>query len=172
MLAAFASIATLALAAQAPQRGTLEGRVVDAIGRPLAAAEVAVRRPTGPLVGRAASDADGAWRLTGLEPGPYVVTVSRLGYRLARQDVVLEPGSTVRLSSVLELVPFTLDSLVVSAPAAAISTTDTDLGSKVTVDEIALLPTTLDPRNVIALTPGARPDHIWGGASDQANAYQ
>jgi hypothetical protein len=37
--------------------------------------------------------------------------------------------------------------------------------------EISLLPTTVDARQLIALTPGARPDQIWGGASDQANSY-
>ena len=37
--------------------------------------------------------------------------------------------------------------------------------------EISLLPTTVDARQLIALAPGARPDQIWGGASDQANSY-
>jgi hypothetical protein len=34
-----------------------------------------------------------------------------------------------------------------------------------------LLPSTFDLRQLIALTPGARPDQIWGGASEQANSY-
>jgi hypothetical protein len=37
--------------------------------------------------------------------------------------------------------------------------------------DLSLLHTTIEARQVIALTPGARPDQIWGGASEQANSY-
>jgi hypothetical protein len=163
--------AVLPAAARAQARGAVEGRVLDQVGRPLASAEVTVDRPESPPAGRATTDADGAWRITQLEPGPYRITVQRLGYRPAGQEVQVEPGRTARLTVVLALVPFLLDSLVVSGHAPTISTTDTELGSRLTVGEIALLPTTLELRQLIALTPGARPDHIWGGASDQANSY-
>lgn len=156
---------------RAQARGVAEGRVVDAVGRPLAYAEVMVERQDASLAGRATTDADGAWRIAHLEPGSYRITVGRLGYSPSRQDVQIEPDRTIRLTVVLELVRFTLDSLVVSGNAPTISTTSTELGSKLTVSEIALLPATFDLRQLIALTPGARPDHIWGGASDQANTY-
>ena len=152
-------------AALAQARGGVEGRVIDPARRPLAAAEVMVGR------WRAITDADGAWRITHLEPGLYQIAVRRLGYRSSQQEVQVEPGRTAQVTLVLELVPFTLDSLVVSAPASSISTTDAELGTKLTVGEIALLPSTFDVRQLIAFTPGARPDQIWGGASDQANSY-
>ncbi len=164
--AAIALLAALVPAVgQAQARGGVEGRVMDAAGRPLASAEVSVDR------WRAATDADGAWRIMRLEPGLYRIVVRRLGYRPARQDVQVEAGRTAQVTFVLDLVPFTLDSLVVSAPPSSISTTDVELGTKLTVSEIALLPSTFDLRQLIALTPGARPDQIWGGASDQANSY-
>ncbi len=146
-------------------RGGVEGRVIDPAGRPLAAADISLGR------WRATTDADGAWRIARLEPGPYRIAVRRLGYRPSVLDVDVEPGRTARVTVTLELVPFTLDSLVVSAPPSTISTTDVELGTKLTVSEIALLPSTFDARQLIALTPGARPDQIWGGASDQANSY-
>ena len=77
----------------------------------------------------------------------------------------------VRLTLHLQPVPFLLDSLVTSAPALRINTTNTELGTRLSVDEISLLPTTADVRQLIHLTPGARPNQIWGGASDQANSY-
>lgn len=120
---------------------------------------------------RATTDADGAWRIAPLEAGTYRIIVRRLGYRSSSQDVQVESGRTTQVSFVLEVMPFTLDSLVVSAPASNISTTATELGTKLTVTEISLLPSTFDPRQLIALTPGARPDQIWGGASAQANSY-
>ena len=157
--------AVLPATALAQGRGGVEGRVIDPAGRPLPAAEVSVGR------WRATTDADGAWRITHLEPGSYPIAVRRLGYRPSRQDVAVESNRTTRVTVTLELVPFQLDSLVVSAPPSTISTTDVDLGTKLTVGEIALLPSTFDLRQLIALTPGARPDQIWGGASDQANVY-
>jgi hypothetical protein len=149
----------------AQAHGGVEGRVVDAAGRPLASAEVSVGRSRG------TTDADGAWRIAHLEPGLYRIAVRRLGYRPSRLDVAVEPGRTTQVTFTLEPVPFTLDSLVVSAPPSSISTTDAELGTKLTVSEISLLPSTFDVRQLIALTPGARPDQIWGGASDQANSY-
>jgi hypothetical protein len=163
MTAVLATVVSVAAIAQA--RGGVEGRVVDQAGRPLASAEVSVNRA------RATTDADGAWRITQLEPGLYRITVRRLGYRPSRQDVQVEPGRPAQIAFVLELVPFTLDSLVVSAPPSSISTTDAEFGTKLSVNEIALLPSSFDLRQLIALTPGARPDQIWGGASDQANSY-
>src|SRR5574341_1676671 len=163
--------AILVLAAVVPAvghaqgRGGVEGRVIDAAGRPLAAADVSVGR------WRATTDADGAWRITNLEPGLYRIAVRRLGYRPSRQDVQVEPGHPTQVTFTLELAPLMLDSLVVSAPPPSISTTNAELSTKLTVAEISVLPTTLELRQLIALTPGARPDQIWGGASDQANSY-
>jgi hypothetical protein len=156
--------------AQTPGGG-VEGRVMDEVGRPLVAAEVRVERPGIVLVKRAMTGTDGAWRITHLEPGRYQVSVRRFGYRLFAEEVQIESGRTARLAAVLEPVPFTLDSLVVSSPALSISTTDAEMGTRLTMGEISLLPTTVEARQLIALTPGARPDQIWGGASDQANSY-
>jgi len=156
---------------QAQARGGVEGRVTDSEGRPVVSAAVSVGRPGRLPAGRAMTDADGAWRISSLEPGLYRITVHRLGYRPSLQDVQIEPSRTARLTFVLELVPFTLDSLVVSGVPPSISTASAELSTTLTVAEISLLPTTLDLRQLIALTPGARPDQIWGGASDQANSY-
>ena len=109
--------------AQAPSGG-VEGRVIDDVGRPLVAAEVRVERPGTAPVHRAMTGTDGAWRITHLEPGLYRITVRRFGYRLLVEEVQIESGRMARLASVLEPVPFTLESLVVSSPALSISTTD------------------------------------------------
>ena len=151
--------------------GAVEGRVSDDIGRPLVAAQVRVERPGASPSNQTMTGSDGAWRITHLAPGRYLVTVQRLGYRPLVDSVEIEPGRTARLTTVLEPVPFTLDSLVVTAPALSISTATAEVGTRLTTTEISLLPTTVDARQLIALTPGARPDQIWGGASDQANSY-
>ena len=111
--------------AQAPSGG-VEGWVMDEVGRPLVAAQVRVERPGTAPINRTMTGTDGAWRITHLEPGRYMVTVQRLGYRLLVDSVQIESGRTARLTVVLELVPFTLDSLVVSAPTLSISTATAD----------------------------------------------
>ncbi len=149
----------------------MAGRAVDGSGRPLVSVVVTVERPGLTPVARATTGTDGEWQITDLDSGFYRITASRPGYRASPQDVEVEPGRIVRLTLVLAPVVYTLDSLLVSAAAPRISTTSAELGTQLTVAEIALLPTTLDARQLIALTPGARPDQIWGGASDQANSY-
>ena len=172
------SLALMLIAALTPavaqgqaRPGGVAGRVIDGSGRPLVSVLVTVERPGTPPVARTSTGADGEWRISDLDPGLYRITATRLGYRASPHDVQVEPGGTVRLTLVLQPVVYTLDSLVVSAPALSISTTSAELGTQLTVAEIALLPTTLDARHLIAFTPGARPDQIWGGASDQANSY-
>ncbi|HEX9755837.1 MAG TPA: TonB-dependent receptor, partial [Gemmatimonadales bacterium] len=175
-LAVLGALAVGALLASPPplaaqNTGGIEGQVRDDAGRPLSAAEVIVRAPGEAIAGRAATDGNGAWRITFLAPGRYQLLIRRLGYRPATREIAIEPGIVARLTVVLEPVPLMLDSLVASAPAVSVSTTDNELGSRLTRREIALLPTTLDARPLISLTPGARPNQIWGGASDQANSY-
>lgn len=151
--------------------GALEGRVADEVGRPLASAEIVIQIGTLPPRARAMSDASGSWRVSHLPAGTYRVTVRRVGFRSAMREVQLEAGITQQVDVSLEAAPYRLDSLVVSAPAVRITTEDNELSTRLTVREISLLPTTLDLRPLLALTPGARPDQIWGGASDQANSY-
>lgn len=150
--------------------GGVEGRVYDPSGRPIAAADVSVSRGTG-SPSRASTDAGGGWRITHLAPGDWLVSVRRVGYRPASVPARIAGGASTRLTITLEPVPFLLDSLIASAPALRISTTSTELGTRLTVDEISVLPTTVDVRQLVQLTPGARPNQIWGGAGDQANAY-
>ena len=162
---------TLCATLRAQARGGVEGRVTDALGRPLAAAQVSAERQGLVPPAQATTGPDGAWRILDLTPGTYRITVARAGYRSFRQDVDVVANATSRVTVVLELVRFTLDTLLVSAPVSPVSTANAELSTKLTMAEISVLPTTLELRQLIALTPGARPDQIWGGASDQANAY-
>jgi protocatechuate 3,4-dioxygenase beta subunit len=65
------------------------GRVTDSGGRPLAGAAVALLTAGPGLAREEMSDASGAFRFAGLEPGRYQLTARRDGYSSARQDVEL-----------------------------------------------------------------------------------
>ncbi len=66
---------------------TLQGRVLDVQGRPVADEEVQVMNQTGPfayeVAGRTRTGADGTFTITGLTPGPHPVSIEPFG---------LEPG--------------------------------------------------------------------------------
>lgn len=95
------------------------GRVVDSAGKPIAGAEVRLSRPEGGGMGGArvmirmagfsqekpdaTSAADGVFRVAGLEPGEYVLAVSREGY--AAKSV---PSVTVKAEGVSEWDPVVL----------------------------------------------------------------
>src|SRR2546423_4592285 len=147
----------------------IHGRVVDRLGRAVPFADVQVEHEG--TVARVRTDAAGAWRIRIIAPGLYHFIVRRLGYKTFQQDLEIQAAEPAGLVFVLESTALTLDTVVVSERSFRVSPR-AEMGSRLTVDEIALLPTTLDARDLIALTPGARPDQIWGGASAQANAYE
>ena len=94
--------------------GELSGRIVDSLTRtPLGAVEVLVE----PGAWRASTDASGGFRLRGLEPGSYRVSVHRLGYGRMYRDVEVENGGVARLA--MELVPVALEVVGITATVGA-----------------------------------------------------
>lgn len=86
------------LGAQAgPAAGVIQGRVVSETGQPLAAVSVAVRSAAdSSVVGGEITNSSGQFRVTGVQPGRYVVTASLLGYATARRaDIEVTAGTPV-----------------------------------------------------------------------------
>jgi outer membrane cobalamin receptor len=101
------------LAAQFP--GELAGTVTDAAtGAPVEAASVELAGSS--AVAR--TDAAGAFRLRGLEPGAYRVLVRRSGYAAREVAAEARNGTTTRLSISLHPLPVALAPLRVSAGSA------------------------------------------------------
>ncbi|HET7463349.1 MAG TPA: TonB-dependent receptor [Longimicrobium sp.] len=101
------------LLAQFP--GELAGTVTDAATRaPVEAASIDLAGT--PVAAR--TDASGAFRLRGLEPGEYRVTVRRAGYAARELPVTVRNGATARLDVALHPVPLALQALRVTAAAA------------------------------------------------------
>lgn len=143
------------------------------IGAPLPAAEVTVTLADGAGLRRTETDRAGSFRIGYLAAGSYLLSVRRIGYRPAVPILIsLQDNQTIRLTLPLEQVAVAIDSLVTSAPRVSITRQDTEFGTRLTARELAILPTFNDARVLVAFTPGARPDQIWGAASAQANQYQ
>jgi hypothetical protein len=111
MLAAVAHPAT-ASATQWP--GELSGRIVDSVTRtPLGAVEVRVE----PGAWNTSTNASGGFRLRGLAPGSYRVSVRRLGYGRTHRDIDVQNGVVSRIA--LELTPVVLEVTGITATVAS-----------------------------------------------------
>ena len=84
--------------AGANRTAIVRGRVVDArTGAPLEKAPLVVE-DTGQST---QTGADGRFELAGLPPGPHRLSVSVIGYALARREVLVEPGAALDLTIAL-----------------------------------------------------------------------
>ncbi len=147
---------------------------------------VRVTGPTGPLAGARVEivlqgqviewgDTDdlGQTRISGFPQGTYSVRVQALGHTEAVRDSVrVEAGTIQALEFLLELSPIEMEELTVRAERVQIQRENTEFTTQVNREAIELLPVSFTATDLVALTPGARPGHIWGGASFQANSYR
>jgi hypothetical protein len=140
--AAVAAIALLAAARGYPQNtaGEVTGRVVDSGGAAVPGATVTARSEATGLTRTATSGGGGEYTLTQLPPGPYTVTAELAGFNKAvRKGVEVNVGSRLTLGFELTVGNLT-EAVEVTADAALIETTRSDLAGVVTPREIQNLP--------------------------------
>lgn len=159
--------------APAQDLGTLQGTVTDAQGTPLPSAIVEVELEIGTFKRGTTTDAAGRYRITGLVPGPYRVNVRRTGYRNAGGRALVALNEVMTQNYSLQVRPIVIDTLRVRADnPVVIRREDTEFSTEVREEAIQLLPMRTDPKEAVALTPGARAEQVWGGSTAQANNYQ
>jgi len=159
--------------AQSGNTGILGGRVhsEERVAVPLA--DIVAVHTDGFTRRQTNSDQQGVFRLGFLPPGSYRLTVRRIGFRpVVVNDVLVRAGRVESVVITLSTAALALEPLVVQAAAIQISTGDTEFGTRLTPRELSVLPLPNDARALVAFTPGARPDQIWGAATAQANNYQ
>ena len=99
-------------AAQAPQQGTITGRVTDvATGQPVPAAQINV---VGTTLGAQAGQ-DGQYTIRGVNPGTVEVRVLRVGFAEMKQTVTVGAGQTVTANFQMRGVVTTLAPVVTTA---------------------------------------------------------
>lgn len=98
-----AAFAHPALAQDAP-RATLQGRVADLTGRPIAGASVVLRlrADTSVIAGRAVTGPAGEYVITGVPGGSYRATASARGFKPEDEGAELVAGRTSALTFLLE----------------------------------------------------------------------
>ena len=102
------------------------------------------------------SDADGAFRVGGLEPGAYKITVQKEGFK-ARQvfDVALKAAAATRVDFPLEI-GSVLETIVVRSTATVLDRSDAATGATFASGDIARLPLNGGGvLNLLEMVPGA-----------------
>ena len=145
---------------------------VTAKGRPVV--DASVQLLSGARAARgAATDVSGVARFVGMAAGRYGVHVEIIGYRAPPDaTVVVAEGGAQAVTVELEEVAVEIEGLSVRTDRIQIQRENTDFGTTVGATALELLPVPYDPAELVALTPGARAEHVWGGANFQANSYQ
>jgi hypothetical protein len=159
------------LLAQTSQTGLLEGITVDASGSPIADAVLVVSRPDGSYPQSTVTDAGGRFRLAFLPPGLYSVTVRAGVAQGVATDVLVRADQVTRITVVVEETART-EEITVRASAPLIDTSSNEVSSTtLSAERIDLLPSPRLASDLVEFAPGASNSQIWGGSTDQANAY-
>jgi hypothetical protein len=153
-IAALAVVMAVPGVARAQNTITLEGTVRNASGEPIAGAQVGVLNPaTNERRGGLTND-EGRFRILGLYPGRYEVTVRAIGHAPAQQNVELLLGQRANL--LFSLSPAATELQAVTATAERMTTVEvqrTSVSSPVVREMIEKLPT-ID-RNIMTLAATA-----------------
>jgi hypothetical protein len=147
-LLCFVLMAAGAVADAQTHRGMVRGRVTDSAGRSVADAHVSAVRTDTNDRREVTSDADGAFVLAELPPGPYRLVVEAGGHKMHVEELTLEVNQARRADVRLQLGELT-ERVEVVAPRTALRR-DGSMGTVVDNAQIVGLP--LDGRNVLELT--------------------
>ncbi|AHG89117.1 putative oar protein [Gemmatirosa kalamazoonensis] len=158
LLAGLAAAIVPARPAAAQVTITLEGTVVGEKGQPLANAAVLAENLDTPESRRAMTNAAGTYRVLGLSPGRYGVTVRAIGYRPTMEKVQLIIGQRAQVNFALEQATRELQSVtVVGTTVKQVEVQRLSISAPVVREEIENLP--LNQRgilNLASIAPGIK----------------
>ncbi len=154
-LLALAALATATCWGQTSS-GRLSGTLLDPSGAAIVGAQITIRSESSGAVSLLVTDASGAFHAVSLLPGLYTVEADVEGFR--RQVVQGVKVNIAKETSVppiqLELGPLT-ETVVVEGGVSQVQTTNAELSSTVTMEQIEHLPLIgRDPLNLIHLESG------------------
>ena len=126
----------------------LGGKIVNEKNEPLSDVNVIMRNQQTGILRGASTAANGRYRIPALTPGIYEITARHIGYAVEiKRDIVLSIGQVTSVN--FQLIPDVIaisDTIVVTANAPLIETTQSDI--KVVVDEIEIKGLPLNSRFV------------------------
>jgi outer membrane receptor protein involved in Fe transport len=137
------------LLAMAQTGSQITGAITDKSGASVAGAKVTATNVDTQVSRDTMTNESGAYNISLLQPGKYVVTISKDGFKgLKQENLTLEVNAVVRLDLQLELGAVT-ESVTVSAAPPLIESENSSLGQIVEQRQVAELP--LNGRNFVQL---------------------
>jgi hypothetical protein len=150
--------------------GTVQGKVTDEQGGVLPGVTVTLTGRTGAQT--QVSDAQGAYRFIGLQPGAYSVKAELSGFKPKEQTGIdVGIGKTVDLALAMSMGGLT-ETVEVVANAVTIDTTTTATDTNMSQDLLFSMPINVGnaAANIMNYSPGINSGSAFGGASDGGNA--
>ena len=152
------------LAAQT-HSGTVQGRLIDEHGSPIAGGTVTLQGSTAPQ--RTTADAQGHFRFLQVPPGTYSVTASAPGFATAtREAVLVSVGRLTPLEIPLRILDVN-EELTVSAETPLIDPGRVATGQTFAREQLTEIPTARDVWSLVQQVPGIQLDtvNVAGNAS-------
>jgi hypothetical protein len=148
------------------ETASVSGRVTDQSGAVLDDAQVDIKNTLTGIATQVKTNADGIYAVPSLQPGSYLMNVSKVGFRsVSVTGLTLNVQDNLVRNFTLQI-GSTAESITVSADLATVQTGDAQLGTVVSEKAVVDLP--LNGRNftqLLTLTPGATPISTSQGAN-------
>ncbi len=165
----------LGMSAIAFGQSTVTGAIGGVVANPnkevVPNAAVTVRNTETNKEDSATTDDQGRFKVAGLQPGSYSVTINGAGFSPYTQEKVLvEVGRETTLNAALSIGPLAGGTVEVTSEAPVINTSQQDFSTNINQTSINELP--INGRrwsNFALLTPGAVPDGVFGLISFRAS---
>src|SRR6476660_2827415 len=149
---------------QSTVTGAVGGIVSNPNGEVVPNASVTVRNTETNKEDIATTDDQGRFKVSGLQPGSYSLSINGQGFSVYTQDrVTVEVGRETTVNVALSIGPISGNTVEVTSDAPVINTTQQDFSSNINQTSINELP--INGRrwsNFALLTPGAVPDGTFG----------
>jgi hypothetical protein len=154
------------MTAQAQFRAGVQGTISDSAGALVPDAKVVLKDTETGKTQEVTSNGEGFYRLTGLAPGKYELTVEKAGYKKSvAQNLSVSAEVIQGVDVILEIGDVTATVVISDEAAAELQTENANVAKGITTTEVKRLPQAgRDPYELIRLTPG-----IFGDSSRAAN---
>src|SRR6266700_4003358 len=161
----------LASSANAQFKASVQGTIKDTAGGLVPEAKITLTSAETGKTQETTSSDEGFYRLSGLAPGKYKLTIQKTGYKQqVFDDVAVNAEAVQGIDVALEAGEVSATVTVTQETAAVLETENANVDKAITTQEVRTLPQFgRDPYELLRLTPGVFGDSARGGTGGAVN---